>query len=204
MISVLVAAPRGPARARLEAAVAGAARLATARAGLPLRDQIRAVRPDVVLLDLEGVRLDTALAEIGSERARVIALVDDAPPVGVETVRRSGAGGVLPRGATAREIAAAVQAVAAGLVVLHPDTVGARRRRGPARPVPDAARPLTARELEVLGMLAEGLGNKAIAARLAISTHTAKFHVAAILDKLGAGSRTEAVALGMRRGLVAI
>jgi len=56
----------------------------------------------------------------------------------------------------------------------------------------------------VLGMLAEGLGNKAIASRLAISSHTAKFHVAAIMGKLGARSRTEAVALAMRRGLVAI
>ena len=53
-------------------------------------------------------------------------------------------------------------------------------------------------------MLAEGLGNKAIASRLAISSHTAKFHVAAIMGKLGARSRTEAVALAMRRGLVAI
>jgi DNA-binding CsgD family transcriptional regulator len=65
-------------------------------------------------------------------------------------------------------------------------------------------RDLTAREIEVLGMLAEGLGNKAIAARLGISTHTAKFHVASILAKLGAGSRTEAVTMGMRRGLVVI
>jgi len=64
--------------------------------------------------------------------------------------------------------------------------------------------PLTGREIEVLGMMADGLGNKIIAARLGISTHTAKFHVASILDKLGAGSRTEAVAIGLRRGLVAI
>jgi DNA-binding CsgD family transcriptional regulator len=53
-------------------------------------------------------------------------------------------------------------------------------------------------------MLAEGLGNKTIAVRLGISTHTAKFHVASILAKLGAGSRTEAVTVGMRRGLVVI
>ena len=53
-------------------------------------------------------------------------------------------------------------------------------------------------------MLAEGLGNKIIAARLGISSHTAKYHVASILAKLGAGSRTEAVTIGMRRGLVTI
>jgi DNA-binding NarL/FixJ family response regulator len=79
-----------------------------------------------------------------------------------------------------------------------------RRETLSARGAADPAQPLTARESEVLGMLAEGLGNKAIAARLGISTHTAKFHVASILAKLGAGSRTEAVTIGMRRGLVAI
>jgi DNA-binding NarL/FixJ family response regulator len=64
--------------------------------------------------------------------------------------------------------------------------------------------PLSAREREVLALLAEGLGNKAIAARLGISSHTVKFHVAAILDKLGAGTRAEAVTVGVRRGLLLI
>ena len=94
--------------------------------------------------------------------------------------------GVLPRDAGTGEILAAIEAVAAGLVALHPEALDALRRRGPARAASDPAQPLTARELEVLGMLAEGLGNKAIAARLAISSHTAKFHVAAIMGKLGA------------------
>lgn len=61
---------------------------------------------------------------------------------------------------------------------------------------------MTARELEVLRLLALGLANKQIAARLNISDHTVKFHVAAILGKLGASSRTEAVAIGIRTGLV--
>ena len=99
-------------------------------------------------------------------------------------------------------------------MVLHPDALAdaldaalgprARREAQPARDAADPAQPLTAREIEVLGMLAEGLGNKTIASRLGISTHTAKFHVASILAKLGAGSRTEAVTIGMRRGLVVI
>ena len=79
----------------------------------------------------------------------------------------------------------------------------------PAIPPVNAARateewtePLTKREREVLQMLAAGLGNKEIAAKLNISDHTAKFHVGSILGKLGAASRTEAVALGIRRGLV--
>ena len=61
---------------------------------------------------------------------------------------------------------------------------------------------LTPRETEVLAMLAEGLGNREIASRLGISDHTVKFHISSILDKLNASSRTEAVTLGIRRGLV--
>jgi DNA-binding NarL/FixJ family response regulator len=88
-------------------------------------------------------------------------------------------------------------------VALHPDALRPRASR-PVRSEPDPAQALTVREIEVLGMLAEGLGNKAIALRLGISTHTAKFHVASILAKLGAGGRTEAVTIGMRRGLLMI
>ena len=63
---------------------------------------------------------------------------------------------------------------------------------------------ITSRETEVLRMLAEGLVNKEIAARLGISEHTVKFHISSILDKLGASTRTEAVTLGIRRGLIPI
>jgi DNA-binding NarL/FixJ family response regulator len=63
---------------------------------------------------------------------------------------------------------------------------------------------LTAREFEVLRLVSMGLGNKEIAARLAISEHTAKFHISSILSKLHAASRTEAVSLGIRRGLIPI
>ena len=62
--------------------------------------------------------------------------------------------------------------------------------------------PLTARELEVLRLVARGLGNKEIAADLRITTHTVKYHLAAVLEKLGVRSRTEAVSLGVRKGLV--
>jgi DNA-binding CsgD family transcriptional regulator len=63
---------------------------------------------------------------------------------------------------------------------------------------------LTARELEILELMAEGSSNRTIAIRLAISRHTVKSHVASILVKLGAASRTEAVTLGVRRGLLAL
>jgi two-component system, NarL family, response regulator YdfI len=207
VITVLVAARRAAARARLEALVAGsrAVRLIAAPASMPLGEQIRILHPDVVLMDLDGERLDSVLHGLRSTRAGVIALDDDPRRVLVdEPAVRGLLRGVLPRDAGAGEILAAVEAVAAGLVALHPEALDALRRRGPVRAASDTAQPLTARELEVLGMLAEGLGNKAIASRLAISSHTAKFHVAAIMGKLGARSRTEAVALGLRRGLVAI
>ena len=88
--------------------------------------------------------------------------------------------------------------------VMHPVGVDSLFPEGEpsSRPVTDLAEELTPRETEVLQMLANGLANKAIAARLSISEHTVKFHVASILGKLGAGSRTEAVTLGIRRGIV--
>ena len=99
---------------------------------------------------------------------------------------------------------ATLQAVANGLMVLHPSLANEALPAGsaPPRELDELAESLTRRELEVLQMLAAGLGNKEIAARLGISEHTVKFHVASILGKLGAGSRTEAVSLGIRRGLV--
>jgi len=66
----------------------------------------------------------------------------------------------------------------------------------------DTVEELTPREVEVLRLLADGLGNKEVALRLGISDHTVKFHISSILAKLGAGSRTEAVTLGIRRGLI--
>jgi DNA-binding NarL/FixJ family response regulator len=71
-----------------------------------------------------------------------------------------------------------------------------------ARAAPPEALALTPREAEVLSLMAEGLSNKLIADRLRISEHTAKFHVNAILNKLGAETRTEAVVLAARRGLL--
>lgn len=211
---MLVAAPGATARARLEAVVAASRglRLVSGLPDAPLARQVRALRPDVVLLDLDGRRLDGLLAELPDPAPAAFVVLADAPRRARAdlAVERGLVRAVLPRDATSGEILAAIDAVVAGLVVLHPDALDvargprARREAQPARAAVDPAQPLTAREIEVLGMLAEGLGNKAIASRLGISTHTAKFHVASILAKLGAGSRTEAVTIGMRRGLVVI
>ena len=109
--------------------------------------------------------------------------------------------GSLPTDVSAEELAAALRAIEAGLLVLHPS-----HHRTAARLWPEMAAStlLSPRESEVLALLAEGLGNKEIATRLGVSENTIKFHVSSIMDKLDAGSRTEAVARGIRQGLVVV
>lgn len=116
--------------------------------------------------------------------------------------------GMIPREATPEDIMAALTAVHGGLIALDRRLAGGALARGERTPPPIAASlnaiddTLTSRELDVLQLLAQGLPNKTIAARLHISEHTAKFHVSAIMTKLGAASRTEAVTLAARRGLL--
>ena len=115
----------------------------------------------------------------------------------------------LPRNMTSAELVAAIEAVAAGLYVFHPSDVDSipTLRVPQSETSPELGEPvehLTPREIEVLQLLSAGLGNKEIATRLNISEHTAKFHVASIMGKLGAATRTEAVTLGIRHGLVMI
>ena len=102
----------------------------------------------------------------------------------------AGTAGQLPRDATARQIVAAVGALAEGLHVRLP----------PRRP----RSPLTPRESEILALIAEGMSNKVIARRLGISAHTVKYHLEAVFAKLGVNSRAEALSQGLRRGLVAL
>jgi NarL family two-component system response regulator YdfI len=138
----------------------------------------------------------------------VILLVDN-PGRRISEALPAGVRAVLPRNITSTEIAAAIEAVAAGLYVFHPSDIDSvPTLRPPGETVPELGEPivehLTPREIEVLQLLSAGLGNKEIAARLNISEHTAKFHVASIMGKLGAATRTEAVTLGIRHGLVMI
>jgi DNA-binding NarL/FixJ family response regulator len=117
---------------------------------------------------------------------------------------------VLPLQVTSDQLLAAIQATMAGLAVtLEPfvqteDVYAASNTADGSGLTGRLVEHLTARETVVLRMMALGLGNKEIASRLDISEHTAKFHVSSILAKLGAASRTEAVTIGMMRGLVAI
>ncbi len=130
-----------------------------------------------------------------------LVLVDDPQGDSARTALRHGAAGILARGAPADEIVAALAAIGAGLLVLD----GAARDIVAPAAVPPrntGAGELTQREREVLALLAGGHSNRAIAERLAISDNTVKAHVAAIFGKLGATTRTEAVTIALRRGLV--
>jgi len=115
--------------------------------------------------------------------------------------------GVLPLEASADELLAAVNALHEGLMVGAPALVepliGRLTGRDPQEADP-LLEPLTARETEVLQLLAQGLGNKGIALALGISEHTVKFHLSSVFAKLGATSRTEAVRAGVRQGLVTL
>lgn len=205
MIRTLVVAPSAIVRAALAEIVRGDARLALAgEADLAsLGRQVRALDPDVVLEDRDAAA--EAGAGPGAADVPTVALVDDPQLAWSRDLARGDARGpraVLARDASPAEIAAAVVAVAAGLVALAPSAVV---READARATPAAyaaAERLTARESDVLRELARGVANKQIAQRLRISEHTVKFHVAAIFAKLGVASRTEAVARGIRLGLV--
>jgi DNA-binding NarL/FixJ family response regulator len=143
---------------------------------------------DVVLLDELPDRPPAAPA---------VLLTDELP---TPRMLRLGVHAILPREAAAEQIVAALYAASAGLIAVPAESSSVI--------VPAAAEPvaenLTPREIETLEMLAEGLSNKQIAARLSISEHTAKFHVNSILGKLDAATRTEAVMRGIRTGLLKV
>jgi DNA-binding NarL/FixJ family response regulator len=111
-------------------------------------------------------------------------------------IRRAGSGGLLRSDASLEQIVQAIRSVAAGLTVF--DSALADQSTEPE----SFTEQLTPREIEVLRLLADGLGNKDIAMKLDISEHTIKFHIRSILGKLGAASRTDAVARGLRSGLI--
>jgi two-component system, NarL family, response regulator YdfI len=160
---------------------------------------------EVVLLDASGEAPEELLESLQGEgllsETRVFLLAGARPATWASRALRLGVRAVLPSDSSAREFRAALDAVAQDLLVLHRSDLQAVDARDAAE-ASDFVEPLTSREREVLQMLAQGYGNKEIASRLHISDHTAKFHVASILGKLGASSRTEAVSLALRRGLV--
>ena len=162
------------------------------------------LRPDVVLLDLELTGLG-GLAAIprltdASPESRVLVFTAYDTDEHVFGAIRAGAKGYLLKGAPTAEIARAIRAVHGGGSHLEP--------RVAAKVLAEMSAPrrgtdlLSEREREVLRLVAEGLSNKEIGRRLAISERTARFHVTSILNKLGASTRAQAVALATQRGLL--
>jgi DNA-binding NarL/FixJ family response regulator len=202
VIRLLIAASSPVVRAGLEA-------LAVSNPEL----QIVGSFPD--LSTAEDLRLDVVLAALPLEEIAtavdggvlpVVLLTNDAEPVWTLDAVRLGVRALLRRDVPPTVILAAVEAVAAGLAVVDPQDLDALLTSTASAPVEAGgeASVLTERELEVLRMMADGAANKIIAWKLGISEHTVKFHVASILAKLGASSRTEAVTIGIRRGLVLV
>ena len=210
MIRVFIVAASPLARAGLENLLAARDVEVVASNGTidALAEMLADAAPDVVLIDSSGepfdLTLESILASGLASDVSVVLLGDGMTPAASADALRAGIRAALPGDISPEQLVATLQAVASGLAVLHPANMNEMLPAGSAATrVPDElAESLTRRELEVLQMLAGGLSNKEIAARLNISEHTAKFHVASILGKLGAGSRAEAVALGIRRGLV--
>jgi len=164
--------------------------------------------PDVLLIDATGEAPEALIAAVAasgwSSELPVALLVEQLPGAAAAAAVRAGFRGVLSDDLKPDALVAALGALASGLAVVDPAAAAAVvAASAPARQgLAELAEPLTARERQVLEMVAAGLGNKEIAGRLAISEHTVKFHVTSILGKLGAGTRTEAESLGIRRGLV--
>jgi two-component system, NarL family, response regulator LiaR len=159
--------------------------------------------PDVVLMDVVMPGMDgvEALRRIGERRpqTRVVMLTSYADERTAMEAVDAGASGFLLKDASPRDVAAAIRAAHRGEAVLHPSVAAkllAERRRPPA-----AHADLTARELEVLRLIARGLQNKQIAAQLHVSEKTVKTHVSAILRKLDVTDRTQAAMYAVRERL---
>ena len=220
MTRVLVVAASAVTRAGLEAILAREPSLVVvgSERNAPLSDEIAEHEPDVVIIEvtdhaddvLAALRLHGEELDDGTRPSPAFILLgDESDAPQALGALRSGVRGLLPRDAGAQEIIAAVLAAAAGLVTFTREWAEAWRdafadRVGVANGATDATPALTARELEILRMIADGLGNKQIAARLAISEHTVKFHIGSVFTKMHASSRAEAVMIGARRGLIVL
>jgi DNA-binding NarL/FixJ family response regulator len=168
-------------------------------------------RPDVVLMDLRMPRMDgiEATRRLRGSGIKVVVLTTYADDRSVIDALRAGAVGYLTKDAGAEEIQQALERVVSGQAALDPavqhlliEAIASTSPSGPASasPLPDG---LTAREAEVLALIAEGLSNTDIAARLVVSEATVKSHINHLLPKIGARDRAQAVAYAYRHGLTA-
>jgi NarL family two-component system response regulator YdfI len=164
----------------------------------------RSTELDVIVIDTDSIR--DLLLEPTSDAA-IVLLTEVTEARSISRLLRSGVRAILSRESDPDDVLSAIYASYDGLVLLSTPTaesLAAVYGDQPLEVEAELSEEITARETDVLRMLAQGLVNKDIAARLGISEHTVKFHISSILDKLGASTRTEAVTLGIRRGLIPI
>jgi two-component system nitrate/nitrite response regulator NarL len=168
--------------------------------GSNLEEDLAAFSPDVVLWDMgwDAERGLEKLTQADWDELPLVVLL--AEPSLAASVWQTGARGILRREVSGGTLTAALSMILRGVAVLDPAMVSRLlpEQAGSAGPL----EALTAREMDVLRLMAEGLPNKTIAAQLDISEFTVKFHVNAILGKLGAQSRTEAAMVALRMGLI--
>lgn len=198
MITVFIVAPTPALRAGLRAMLAGEGLQVVGEAPAPALT----LAADVVLLAGEDPGA-AARALAGEEGAAIVVLSDDSRLPGLLRALPLSGWALVSPDAGPEELRAAVGAAAQGFVAVPRQL--ADQLVAPRPVMLDAStESLTPRESEVLTLLSEGLPNKQIALRLQISEHTVKFHIASIFAKLGAASRTEAVSIGARQGLITL
>jgi two-component system, NarL family, response regulator YdfI len=203
----LIAGP-GPRRESLEEFLDSAAVTIVGRANdLETLDEELAEEAEAILIDATGASLgdiNESLQEARIPReSKVVLLVEQTSPASVNRAIQAGVRGIIPAEVRPEQFSAALEAVVGGFVVFQPSEAALSRSARPSTAdLAEAVEHLTVRERDVLQMLSQGFGNKEIAIRLRISEHTVKFHVASILGKLDASTRTEAVSIALRRGLV--
>jgi DNA-binding NarL/FixJ family response regulator len=164
----------------------------------------RSTELDVIVIDTDSIR--DLLLEPTSDAA-IVLLTEVTEARSISRLLRNGVRAILSRESDPDDVLSAIYASYDGLVLLSTPTaesLAALYGDQPLEVEAELSEEITSRETDVLRMLAQGLVNKDIAARLGISEHTVKFHISSILDKLGASTRTEAVTLGIRRGLIPI
>jgi DNA-binding NarL/FixJ family response regulator len=167
------------------------------------------LRPDVILMDLRMPRMDgvEATSRLRGSGIKVVVLTTYADDRSVIDALRAGAVGYLTKDASAEEIQQALERVVSGQAALDPAVqhllIEAITSSGPSSPGSVSSLPdgLTAREAEVLALIAEGLSNADIAVRLVVSEATVKSHINHLLPKIGARDRAQAVAYAYRHGL---
>jgi len=206
-IRIAVAATSAVRRAGLESIVRSHAEFQLAGSFEAMANLVsfaRRTELDVIVIDSDSI--PDLLFEPTSDAA-IVLLTEVSDARSISRLLRSGVRAILSRESDPDDVVSAIYAAYDGLVLLNTPTAESLAAvYGDQLPEveEDLSEEITSRETDVLRMLAEGLVNKDIAARLGISEHTVKFHISSILDKLGASTRTEAVMLGVRRGLIPI